>query len=191
MAAEAGQLNGIAMKPSKRRHLIHKKISAEEFRLVSKRGRCKAKLCLSGAGGPSLMFLDDRGKLRVSIYLHGDQVGIEFLNKKEKVRACLGLGPGGEPSLQLLDSAERVHACLEMCNEDDPGLDLYDKRGNLRASLSLMGKEEIPNLAVIDRNGKRRKVIPKGHESDAALAFYDENEEGVVMVGPGPWSNDK
>ncbi len=73
-----------------------------------------------------------------------------------------------------------------MDNEEGPGLDLYDKAGNLRASLSLMGKELIPNLAIIDRNGKRHKVIPKDYKSDAAFAFYDETE-GVVMVGPGPY----
>ena len=156
------------MKKSEKPRPVRKIISAEEFRLINKQGKCKAKLCFNGEGGPSLMFLDDRGKLRVSIYLHGDRVGIELLNKKEKVRASLGLAQNGQPALQLLDNAERVHACLEMGTEGDPGLDLYDKAGNLRASFSLMGKEEIPNLAVIDRNGKRHKVLPKDHKSDAA-----------------------
>jgi len=72
-----------------------------------------------------------------------------------------------------------------MTKEDGPGLDLYDKSRNLRASLSLMGEEEISTLAVIDRNGKCRKVLPRDAGSDAALAFFDENEEGIVMVGPG------
>ncbi len=99
------------MKKPVRQRSGRKVISAEEFRLVNERGRCKAKLCLNSADGPSLIFLDDRGKLRLSIYLHRDQVAIEFLNNKEKVRASLGLGSSGQPSLQLLDSAERVHAC--------------------------------------------------------------------------------
>ena len=100
------------------------------------------------------------------------------------------MASNGQPSLQLLDNAQRIHACLEMGTEDGPGLDLYDKAGNLRASLSLMGKETIPNLAVIDRNGKRHKVLPKDHKSDPALAFFAENEEGVVMAGPKPWIPD-
>ena len=105
-------------KPAKQRP-NRKVVSAEEFRLVNKRGKCKAKLCLNGDGGPSLAFLDDRGKLRVSIYLHSDQVGIELLSKKEKVRASLGVASNGQPSLQLLDGDEQVHACLEMGTKGD------------------------------------------------------------------------
>jgi len=72
------------MKTSKKRARVRKIISAEEFRLVNKDGQCKAKLCLNGMGGPSLALFDDQGKLRLSIYLHGDQVAIEFLTKNEK-----------------------------------------------------------------------------------------------------------
>jgi hypothetical protein len=57
------------MKKSVKRQRSRKVISAEEFRLVDNRGRCKAKLCTNGAGEPSLVSLDDRGKLRSqSIY---------------------------------------------------------------------------------------------------------------------------
>ena len=165
-------------------------VQAEEFRLVDKQGKCRGRLGMNDEGEPCFMLFDKRGKLRISLYLLYDgQVGIEVLDRKEKVRASLGVSDNGQPSLQLLDGSERIHACLEMGTEDGPGLDLYDKAGNLRATLSLMGKEPIPNLAVIDRNGKRHKVFPKDYKSDAALAFYDENEEGVVMVGPGPSSD--
>lgn len=167
-----------------------KVVVAEEFRLVNKRGKRQGVLCLNGKDEPRLLLFDKRGKLRISIYLDEGQVGLELLDKKEAVRAGFGLANNGQPSLQLLDGAGRVHASLEMGPEDGAGLDLYDKRGFLRGSLSLMGKEPMPNLSVIDRNGKRHKVHPRDYKSDAALAFYDESEEGLVMVGPGPWEGE-
>lgn len=178
---------GEALKKSIRTRRKKTIVQAEEFRLVDKRGKCRGRLGMNDDGEPCFLLFDERGKLRISLYLYDGQVGIEVLDRNEKVRASLGVSDNGQPSLELLDGSERTHACLEMGTEDGPGLDLYDKAGNLRASLSLMGKEPIPNLAVIDRNGKRRKVLPKDYKSDAALAFYDESEEGIVMVGPGPY----
>src|SRR5439155_490619 len=160
-------------------------IAAEEFCLVDKKGSIRASLGVNEDGQARLLFFDKNEKLRISFCVEDEQLGIELLDENEKTRAALGLGDNGQPSLLLLDKDEKVHASLEMGEDGGPGLDLYDKDGELRASLSLFRDDDLPHMALVDKNGQRRNV--SGPESDGQpfLVFNDKVLQGkpVQVVG--------
>ena len=160
-------------------------IAAEEFCIVDKKGNIRATLALSEDGQPRLLFFDSSEKLRLSFYIEDEQPGIELLDKNEKTRAALGLGDNGQPSLLLLDKNEKVHASLEMGEDGGPGLDLYDPEGELRASFSLSSGDDPSNLALIDKNGQRRKINKSGERNDVQplLVLYDKDGEALDMLG--------
>lgn len=160
-------------------------IAAEEFRLVDKNRNIKATLALSEDDQPRLLFFDNTEKLRLSIYIEDDQPGIEFLDKNEKTRAALGLSDNEQPALLLLDKEEKVHASLEMGEDEGPGLDFYDEHGEIRASFALSRSDDQSSLALIDKNGQRRKINKSGEMNDEQplLVLYEKNGEVCDMLG--------
>jgi hypothetical protein len=131
------------------------------------------------------LFFDKSDKLRISFYIEDAQPGIELLDKNENTRMALGLGETGQPSLLLLDKEEKVHVSLEMGEDGGPGLDLYDPEGELRASFSLLRGDDPSNLALIDKNGQRRKInkSSEGNDAQPLLVLYDKNGEMCEMLG--------
>jgi hypothetical protein len=128
--------------------------------------------------------MDQKGRLRVSLYIEDGQVGFELLDSKETVRAAIGVGKTGNPSISLLDKKQRVTAVLEMGNAEAPGLDFYGKKGVLRATFGLYSEKGMPKLELIDKSGRRRKVPPLMEEGTSCLVLYDKDGEMCAMVGP-------
>lgn len=163
----------------------HEAIATEEFCLVDKKGNVRAALGLNGDGQARLLLFDNNEKLRLSFYVEDDQPGIELLDTNEKTRAALGLGPHGQPSLLFLDKDEKVHASLEMGKDGRPGLDLYDAHGELRASFSLFRDDDLPNLALVDKDGQHHRLNKSAERSDPypLLALFDKGGDISDMLG--------
>ena len=92
---------------------------------------------------------------------------IELFNKKEKVRASLGLAQNGQPALQLLDNAERVHAWLEMGTEGDPGLNGMTKQETCVHRLAHgKGRDSQPRGDLSER--KAAQGLRKDHKCECS-----------------------
>jgi len=153
-----------------RNHLHRKTITAQEIRIVNSKGQLIGRFGPTGDKGPSLSFWDNRGNLRMSLYLHNGQSSIEILDDKEKVRLSVGVAKNGEPAIFLLDRNEQDLIVVD----GGPGIDLYDGKGNIRASLSLIRDGDLsPRLALIARDGTTIPVRKSEGSSEVILAFYD------------------
>jgi hypothetical protein len=160
-------------------------IAAEEFQLVDKNGHVRAVLGLNDEDEPRLLFLDGNEKPRLSIYVEEGQPGIDLADKNAHVRATLGLDDNSLPSLFLLDEKETVHASLALVEGEGPSLDLFDDNDVLRASLALLKGNDLPSLALVDKNGQRRRAssAEKDAETVSRLLLFDKNGEVSDMLG--------
>ncbi len=163
----------------------HEAITAEEFQLIDKNGHVRAVLGLNDEDEPCLLFLDDNEKRRISFYVEDGQPGIDLADKNEHVRATLGLDDDSQPSLFLLDEKEKVHTSLTMVEGEGPGLDFFDDNEVLRASLALLKGDDLPSLALVDKNGRRRRAARAGKDEEtvARLVLFDKCGEVSDMLG--------
>lgn len=160
-------------------------IAAGEFQLVDKNGHVRAVLGLNDEDEPRLLFLDGNEKPRLSIYVEEGQPGIDLADKNAHVRASLGLDDDSQPSLFLLDEKEKVRASLTLLENEGPSLDLLDENDVLRASLGLLRGDDLPSLALVDKNGQRRRAsnVGKDAETVARLVLFDKSGEVSDMLG--------
>ena len=160
-------------------------IAAEEFQLVDKKGHIRAVLGLNDEDEPCLLFLDDTEKPRLSIYVEDGQPGIDLADDNEHVRASLGLDDDSQPSLLLLDEKEKVHASLILLEGEGPSLDFFDENDVRRASLGLLRDDALPSLALVDKNGQRRRAACAGKNAETVsrLLLFDKSGEVSDMLG--------
>ena len=160
-------------------------IAAGEFQLVDKKGNVRAVLGLNDEDEPCLLFLDDNEKRRISFYVEDGQPGIDLADNNEHVRATLGLDDNGEPSLLLLDKEEKAHASLSIVEDEGPGLDFFDENEVLRASLALLKEDDLPSLALLDKNGQRRRASSAGKNAEtvSCLVLFDKSGEVSDILG--------
>ena len=160
-------------------------IAAEEFQLVDKNGHVRAVLGVNDEDEPRLLFLDGNEKSRLSIYVEEGQPGIDLADKNEHVRATLGLDDDSQPSLLLLDEKEKVRASLTLLEDEGPSLDLSDENEVLRASLALLRGSDLPSLALVDKNGQRRRASSAGKDAETVsrLVLFDKGGEVSDMLG--------
>lgn len=163
----------------------HEAIAAGEFQLIDKNGHVRAVLGLNDEDEPRLLFLDGNEKPRLSIYVEEGQPGIDLTDDNEHVRASLGLDDDSQPSLLLLDGKEKVRASLTLLEDEGPSLDLLDENDVLRASLALLRGDALPSLALVDKNGQRRRAsnVGKDAETVSCLVLFDKGGEVSDMLG--------
>ena len=167
------------------RRYCNEAIAAGEFQLVDKKGYVRAVLGLNDEDEPRLLFLDGNEKPRLSIYVEEGQPGIDLADKNAHVRATLGLDDNSLPSLFLLDEKETVHASLALVEGEGPSLDLFDDNDVLRASLALLKGNDLPSLALVDKNGQHRRASSAGKDAETVsrLLLFDKSGEVSDMLG--------
>lgn len=163
----------------------HNVIAAEEFCLVDKKGNVRAVLGLNDEDEPCLLFLDENENHRISVYVDDGQPGIDLADPNEHVRATLGLDDDSRPSLLFLDKEEKVHASLMLLEDEGPGSDFFDENEVLRASLTLLKMDDMPSLALVDKEGRRRKASCIGNDGEVQplLVLYNRDGEAIDILG--------
>jgi hypothetical protein len=91
-----------------------KVLTAQEFRLVDKDGKPRAKIGVGETGGSSVTLMDGEGKVRAQLTVQSD----------------------GSAALVLQDKAEKPRAVLNAVSEGSAGLALFDKGNQSRAVLN-------------------------------------------------------
>jgi hypothetical protein len=131
-----------------------KVIRAEQFELVDKAGRVRAALYVNENAEAALAFNDQEGK----------------------VRAQLGLGPTGHPSLTLLGEDTQPFIFLGFTESGGVRVALESREGKKRATLEL-SPSGWPALFLYDTSGEPRAV----------LQLDETNGEPVLaLLGKGP-----
>ncbi len=175
--------------------------TAQEFRVVDKEGKMRARLGMvekqpaPGFGAdsgqePALSLYDKNGKARARLFLvYGERPSLDLYNRDGKnPRISLKLlGPQEGPELFLFDKQRQIRASLSLDSYDEPGLNLSDKDGKLRAGFFLFkGHAE---LGFLDEKGKVRTVlgyydsVSGKQRPESSLLLLDKNEK-VIWQAP-------
>jgi hypothetical protein len=102
-----------------------------------------------------------------------DGPGLTLLNKREEIRAVLGLDKAGA-YLQLWGKDNKTNVMLRM-EGNEPDLVFFDANNAPRAALTLFGSG--PNLRLWDAAGRCRVEMEMDAEGGPSLTLYDENEQ--------------
>lgn len=84
----------------------HKIVEAQEFRLLDKEGRVRAR-----------------------VYLEDDEPKVALYSKEEKKRAAIGLLPTGEAGIALYDEEGKYHVLMNVSAKGTPDLSIRDRNG--------------------------------------------------------------
>lgn len=95
-------------------------VEAEEFRLV-----------------------DDKGRVRVRIFLEEDEPKVALFSKDDKKRAAIGLLPTGEAGIALYDDRGVYHFLINVSADGSPDLSIKDRYGK---EVSFSQPEEAPKV---------------------------------------------
>ena len=93
-------------------------VEAEEFRLV-----------------------DNKGRVRVRIFLEEDEPKVALFSKDDKKRAAIGLLPTGEAGIALYDDRGVYHFLINVSPDGSPDLSIKDRYGK---EVGISQPEEIP-----------------------------------------------
>jgi hypothetical protein len=180
MSLLAGLAGGIAVnnffvgKPALAEKAAESKrvVSAEEFRLVDKKGEVLSTWGMY-AGGPGIVLYSQAGEYRAVFSLTSPEEGpvLTLADKVGNYRAIIGLGAERQPYIALRDEAGRERLSLTLNDEGEPALMFYDKDGKQRA---VLGTVDITRI-------KRTGTIVKG--SYSSLVLFDEKGK-VVWKAP-------
>ncbi len=95
-------------------------VEAEEFRLV-----------------------DNKGRVRVRIFLEEDEPKVALFSKDDKKRAAIGLLPTGEAGIALYDDRGVYHFLINVSPDGSPDLSIKDKYGK---EVGMSQPEETPKI---------------------------------------------
>jgi hypothetical protein len=179
-------------------------VEAQKIILRDSRGRIRASLGASEAGG-ELVLYDADGDARVQLFTESDGSGLKFFDHAGKPRAGLAEGskvaglafynPEGKeqaevavdvdgPIVALSDKQESRRAVLRL-EAEEPALTLYDADGRSRAALG-------DALEIFDGSGERRVFIHVNEGACAAacgpqinLLGTDGKARAIMVAPPG------
>jgi len=110
-----------------------KTVVAENYEIPGLNGKPAAKLYRTGAGRASLIFLDEKGQLRLAV----------------------SLLPDGAPAITMFDQKQKAHVNLMISSKNNmPYLHLVGDEGNAMIELTI-DKDTHPTFSI-DRKGKGR-----------------------------------
>ena len=95
-------------------------VEAEEFRLV-----------------------DNKGRVRVRIFLEEDEPKVALFSKDDKKRAAIGLLPTGEAGIALYDDKGVYHFLINVSPDGSPDLSIKDRYGR---EVGISKSEETPKI---------------------------------------------
>jgi len=168
------------------KRLKHEKVvSAEEFRLVDKRGNPLATFAPGPKAKPNLVFFED-GKPRITFGI--SETGEPFLwffDANGKCRASIDLVEKGEPIVSINGKDGESHAALktEALTGGEPSFELTDRSGRVRTWCGLLNG--VPVFALRDKEGTPIIMIYEGELAEPSLRMRDSNGTIRISLGMG------
>src|SRR4051794_15662444 len=108
-------------------------LEARNFVLRDEAGKMRAALAIRPDGTPGLGFLDESGRVRLSMDLGPMGPAVNLMNGIGQPQATLAVRPDGLPGLAIFDLTGQARLSLDVTEGGAPSLHLYGKQGQLRA----------------------------------------------------------
>ena len=183
-------------------------ISAKQFCLTDRRGRCRASLEVQADDSPCFVLLDRDLDKRTSLCLNSEGVPqLAFYSKEGIARAEMHTEPDGAPALifrgangqdsisleneengsphLLLWNDRKVRAELTAETDDTSNLLLYDSSEEVRMQLTV-GPKGTPAARLRNKNGDKLADWAIGDGDSVHLTFGDGNGNNFVSLSANP-----
>ena len=129
-----------------------KMVTAEEFRLVNKKGEVLSTWGMY-AGGPGIVLFSKGGEYRAVFSLTSPEEGpiLTLADKGGHYRTVMGLGAERQPYIALRDEEGRERLALTLNDEGEPALLFYDKDKNRRVMLGTVDLTKMKRTGTIQK----------------------------------------
>ncbi|GEM_PF-2714964 len=109
-------------------------------------------------------------------------VALCFFDQKERNRATLGLGPSGDPEIKFIDTEGKEVVSLGFAGEGSlfkggPFLVLEGKGGNPSVTLWVHNEPPRPMFMFTDSNGNPRALFELSPDGSPKIGFKDKNKK--------------
>lgn len=105
-----------------------------------------------------LYLVDGSGLARASVQLEDGQAVQTLYDEQGRVRARVGLGPDGAPSVSLTGADGQIRAQIYLKADGEPRIGLADAHGKLRTKVYLAGDGQ-PAIGLADSEGRPQVLM--------------------------------
>ena len=129
-----------------------KEVTARRFVVQDDQGKTRATLSMGRAGGPSLTFYDQTGRIRADLSVILDHPQLALYRKDGNVAAQVAIGADDNPGVWLLDQAKKERLTLELRDQEgSPVLKLLGGDGDPRLVAAVVRSQ--PMLVMLNAQG--------------------------------------
>jgi hypothetical protein len=147
-------------------------LEARSFVLRDEAGKMRAALAIRPDGSPGLGFLDESGRVRLSMDLGPAGPQVNLMNGIGQPQAALAIRPDGLPGLAIFDRSGQPRLSLDVTEAGTPAVHLNGKQGELRAALAIRD-DGTPGLGLFAADGQLRGSFEIPDKADVAAAGVD------------------